>query len=252
MPTALITGGTAGIGYEFAQQLAAQRYDLILVARDVERLTSVSEGIAAKHGVAVETIAADLIDPVQVAVVEKRLADGSRPVDLLVNNAGYGLKGRFLTNTVDTENGMLDVLVVAVLRLTHAALGPMTERGSGGIINVSSVAGFLPRGTYSAAKAWVNSFSEWAHYEYKPDGVVITALCPGFTKTEFHSRMNVSRSSAPSFMWLEVERLVCEGLADHAKGRAFSIPSKRYQAIVKLSKLVPNALLQRAQSLGRK
>ena len=153
-------------------------------------------------------LAADLVDRDQLATVEARLADRERPIDLLVNNAGFGLKKRFLDNAVEEETAMLDVLVTAVLRLSHAALGPMAERGSGGIINVSSVAAFLPRGTYSAAKAWVNSFSEWAHMEYKSRGVKVMALCPGFTKTEFHERMEVTRGDG--FMWLDVDFLVAQ------------------------------------------
>ena len=144
------------------------------------------------YGVDVEVLPADLGDRGQLATVEARLADRERPVDLLVNNAGFGLKERFLDNDVEAEQAMLDVLVTAVLRLSHAALGAMTERGRGGVINVSSVAAFLPRGTYAAAKAWVNSFSEWAANEYRPAGVTVTALCPGFTKTEFHERMGVA------------------------------------------------------------
>jgi short-subunit dehydrogenase len=128
----------------------------------------------------------------------------------------------------------------------------MAERGHGGIINVSSVAAFLPRGTYGAAKAWVNSFSEWAATEYRPRGVTVTVLCPGFTKTEFHERMGVSRGSAPDFMWLDADKLVATALADFDKGRTVSIPSVPYKAIAAVSRLVPHSVLQRSQTLGRK
>jgi short-subunit dehydrogenase len=147
---------------------------------------------------------------------------------------------------------MLDVLVTAVLRLSHAALGAMTERGHGGVVNVSSVAAFLPRGSYSAAKAWVNSFGAWAAAEYAPRGVTVMTLCPGFVRTEFHQRMDVGRDSAPSFLWLDAHDLVAEALADFDKGKAFSVPSRRYKAIVGAARLVPHGLLQRFQSLGRK
>jgi len=250
--TALVTGPTAGIGHAFAQQLAARGYDLVLVARDQERLEKTAAELRATYDVEVEVLSADLTDRADVARVEARLADEARPVDLLVNNAGFGLKQRFLDNPADVETAMLDILVTAVLRLSHAALGPMAARGHGGIINVSSVAAFLPRGTYSAAKAWVNSFSEWAANEYRDRGVTVMALCPGFTKTEFHERMDVGRGSAPAFMWLEADKLVATALSDFDKGRVYSIPSPQYKAITTAARLVPNSLLQRFQSMGRK
>lgn len=250
--TALITGATAGIGHEFAVQLAERGHDLVLVARNEARLHEVAQRLRAAHHVEVEVLAADLLDRAQLTRVAERVADSSRPVELLVNNAGFGLKHRFLDNDIETEQQMLDILVTAVLRLSHAALGSMVERGSGAIINVSSVASFLPRGTYSAAKAWVNSFTEWAHHEYAGKGVRIMALCPGFVKTEFHQRMQVSRDSAPRFLWLEAEPLVRDALRDLDRGRAYSVPTKRYKAIVTTTRMVPRSLLQRAQSLGRR
>jgi len=251
-PVALVTGPTAGIGHSFAVQLAHQGYDLVLVARDEERLEELAGELRTSYGVQVEVLPADLVDRASLARVEARLADRDRPVELLVNNAGFGLKGRFLDNTADAETAMLEVLVTAVLRLTHAALGAMTERGHGGVINVSSVAAFLPRGTYAAAKAWVNSFSEWAANEYRDQGVTVMALCPGFTRTEFHERMDVDRGSAPDFLWLDADRLVAEALADYEKGRTYSIPSLQYKAIATAARVVPNRLLQRFQSMGRK
>jgi short-subunit dehydrogenase len=248
-PTSLVTGATAGIGLEFARQLAARGHSLVLIARNGERLEEVADELRGR-GTPVETIVADLTIPQQLAYVEARLADRDRPVDLLVNNAGYGLKKRFADNTIEDEVGMLDVLVTAVLRLSHAALGPMSERGRGGIINVSSVAAFLPRGTYSAAKSWVNSFSEWAHNEYRNQGVTVMALCPGFTKTEFHERMDVKRGDG--FLWLDAEFLVSKALDDFDKGRVFSIPGAQYKTIVALTRAVPSKVLQLFQSMGRK
>ena len=250
MSTALVTGPTAGIGRSFAQALAGRGYDLVLVARDEVRLEDTAGDLRATYGVAVEVLPADLADRAQLARVEARLADPDHPVDLLVNNAGFGLKRRFLDNDADAETAMLDVLVTAVLRLTHAALGPMSERGHGGVINVSSVAAFLPRGTYSAAKSWVNSFSEWAAQEYRPRGVTVTCLCPGFTRTEFHERMDVARGTGP--LWLDADALVARALSDFDKGRVFSIPSPQYKAIVALARLVPSRALQGLQSIGRK
>ncbi|QCW50298.1 SDR family oxidoreductase [Nocardioides dongxiaopingii] len=250
MPTALVTGATAGIGHAFAVHLARHGHDLVLVARDAGRLEQVAADLRAAHGVDVEVLVADLVEPDQLARVEARVADRERAVDLLVNNAGFGLKKRFLDNPVEAEEAMLAVLVTAVLRLSHAALGAMTERGSGGIINVSSVAAFLPRGSYSAAKAWVNSFSEWAANEYRAQGVTVMALCPGFTKTEFHERMEVKRGDG--FMWLDVDFLVERALKDYAKGRIISVPGAQYKTVIALTRLVPNRALQAYQSIGRR
>ncbi|MGD9960444.1 SDR family NAD(P)-dependent oxidoreductase [Nocardioides sp.] len=248
--TALITGATAGIGHEFARQLAAEGRDLVLVARTTERLNQVAAALTEEYAVHVEVLSADLTDRAQLALVEQRLSDPSRPVDLLVNNAGFGLKHRFLVNDVEDEQQMLDILVTAVLRLSHAALKQMVVRGSGGVINVSSVAAFLPRGSYSAAKAWVNSFSRWAANEYAPKGITVTAVCPGFVKTEFHERMQVKRGTG--FLWLEPERLVREALQDYDEGKVISIPTRRYRTIVRVSRLVPTGLAQRAQRIGRR
>lgn len=250
MTTSLITGATAGIGHEYARQLAARGDDLVLVARNAERLDEVAAAFRSAHGIEVEVLVADLVDRDQLALVEARLADRERPIDLLVNNAGFGLRKRFLDNTVAEETELLEVLVTAVLRLSHAALGPMAERGSGGIINVSSVAAFLPRGTYSAAKAWVNSFSEWAHLEYKSRGVTVMSLCPGFTKTEFHERMQVTPGDG--FMWLDVDFLVRKSLQDFDKGRAYSIPGAQYKTIIALTRAIPNRVLRLTQSIGRR
>ena len=252
MSTALVTGPTAGIGLRFAHQLARRGHDLVLVARDVDRLAEVAAQLRTAYGVEVEVLPADLADRTQLARVEARLADPNAPVDLLVNNAGFGLKGRFLEHDVEAEQAMLDVLVTAVMRLSHAALGPMAERGHGGLINVSSVAAHLPRGTYGAAKAWVTSFGEWAAAEYAASGVRVTTLHPGFTTTEFHQRMDVGRGSAPAFMWLDADEVVSRALADFDRGRASSVPGAQYKAVVALARLVPARALQAAQSLGRR
>ena len=249
--TALVTGPTSGIGLAFAQQLAASGHDLVLVSRSRERLERLAAEIRERHDVDAEVIVADLGDRAALATVEARLCDAGRPVDLLVNNAGFGLRDKFLDNSVEDEQYLLDVLVTAVLRLTHAALRPMVQRGSGAVVNVSSVAGYLPRGTYSAAKAYVTSLSEWADLTYRDQGVRVMALLPGFTRTEFHDRMDVSPDSTPSWMWLDVDRLVREALRDLDKGRTISVPSKRYKLLSTLAKYTPSRLQARFQGLGR-
>jgi uncharacterized protein len=255
-PLALVTGPTAGLGRVFADRLARRGYDLVLVARDEARLKTVADELATAYAVTADVLVADLVDRDQLKVVEDRVAtldpaDG-RPIDLLVNNAGFGLKRKFLDNTVDQEQAHLDVLVTAPMRLTHAALRQMTVRRTGGIINVSSVAGTQPRGSYSAAKAYLNRFGEWAAHEYAEDGVRIMTLLPGFTRTEFHERMDVDRGAVPKPLWLDVDRVVDEALADFDAGKRVSIPSKRYKVIATVSKHLPVRLLQRFQMLGRR
>ena len=250
--TALVTGPTAGIGSSFADRLAADGYDLVLVSRTRERLETLAARLQSSYGVQVEVLAADLGRRDQLAAVERRLADPARPVDLLVNNAGFGLKHPFLENSVEDEQYLLDTHVTAVLRLTHAALGVMVERGSGSIVNVSSVAGYLPRGTYAAAKAYVTSLSEWADLTYRDRGVRVMALLPGFTRTEFHERMDVSPSSAPAWMWLDADRLVADALRDLGRGRTISVPSRRYKALSTVAKYTPSGVQARFQGLGRR
>ncbi len=250
--TALVTGPTAGIGRAFADQLAAHGHDLVLVARDGDRLEQLAEELRGRYGVAVEVLAADLADREAVGEVEARLSDPSRPVAMLVNNAGFGHRLPFTENTVEDEQEMLDVLVTAVLRLTHAAVGPMLERGEGAIVNVSSVAAFLPRGTYSAAKRYVVSFSEWLDVTYRDRGVRGMAVCPGFVRTEFHERMGVGRDSAPRWMWLDADRVVREALEDLDRGRSVSVPSRRYKLLSGLARATPSSLQARFQGLGRR
>jgi uncharacterized protein len=251
-PTALVTGPTAGIGRSFATALAGRGYDLVLVARDRTRLEELAADLHRRFGVDVEVLPADLADRVALATVEKRVADASRPVDLLVNNAGFGHRRPFSDNDVEEEQAMLDVLVTAVLRITHAAVRPMAARGSGAIINVSSVAGFLRRGTYGAAKAYVTSFTEWLDATYRGQGVRAMALCPGFVKTEFHQRMGVSRDSAPGWMWLDADRVVRYALEDLERGKSLSIPSRRYRVLVTLARYTPSSLQARFQGIGRR
>lgn len=236
---ALITGATSGIGAEFARQLAAGGYDLVLVARNRERLAENAVALAERFGVDVEVVDADLSESDELADLEERLGRHERPVDLLVNNAGFGLRTQFETSSVDDEQRLLDVLVTAPMRLSHAALGQMLPRGRGTIINVASVAGFTPRGSYGAAKAWLLSFSRWANLHYAGRGVTVTALAPGLVRTEFHRRMGVRARNVPRIGWLSAERVVRVALRDAAKGRALSVPSLRYKLAVFATRLIP-------------
>ncbi len=249
MTTALITGATAGIGAEFARQLAARGDDLVLVARGADRLQTMAEGLRGAHGVRVEVIAADLHEESGVAAIERRLRDDAHPVDLLVNNAGYGLVGDFADNAVDDERRHLELHVTVPLRLSHAALQGMLARRRGRIVLISSVAAFTPRGSYGAAKAWGVSFARWANLQYRRRGVSVTAVAPGFTRTEFHERMGVSTTGIPGFLWLDVRDLVRLALRDIDRGRAVSVPTARYKVVVALARVLP-ARLAAAGSLA--
>jgi short-subunit dehydrogenase len=235
MPLALITGASSGLGAEFARQLAALGYDLVLVARDAARLQALAETLP----VDVEVLAADLLDHGALATVEARLVATQNPVDYLVNNAGYGLPREFDENTADDETRQLELLTTVPLRLAHAALSQMLPRRRGRILTVASVAGFAGLGTYSAAKAWALTFSRWAAAYYRTSGVTVSALAPGFVRTEFHERMGIARESmAPAIAWLEPEYVVRVALRDVERRRPVSIPSLRYRALIALVPLL--------------
>lgn len=250
MVTALITGASSGLGAEFARQLAARGADLVLVARDRAALEALAADLGRRHGVRAEVLAADLLDPDALSRVEERLAGG---VDVLVNNAGFGLDLAFADNPVADEVRHLRLHVEAALRLTHAALGPMLERGRGRIVNVASVAGFVPRGTYGAAKGWLISFSRWANVVYRPRGVTVTAVCPGFVHTNFHERLGLApgQEGVAPHLWLDAETVVRQGLRASARGRAVSVPSWRYKVLVAGSRLLPDGAVVSAASRGR-
>jgi len=244
-PTALVTGATSGLGLAFARRLAAEGNDLVLVARDVPRLERVAEELRTAYGRRVEVLPADLADREQLQRVADRVRDRSRPVDLLVNNAGFGLGHAFTYGALADEERLVDVLVRAVLVLSHAAAGPMRDRGYGAIINVSSVSGFVVMGSYSAAKAWVTTFTEGLANELGRHGVQVTALCPGFVHTEFHQRAQQRMSQIPSFGWLDPDDVVDACLADVRRGRVISVPSARYKVVVAVSRLAPRGLVRR-------
>jgi uncharacterized protein len=251
MPTALVTGPTAGLGRAFAAAYARRGFDLVLVSRDKTRLDQVADELGRAHGVPAEVLPADLADRAATERVAERLADPARPVDALVNNAGFGLARWFSDSAFEDEERSLDVLVRAPLRLSHAAARQMERRGSGEIVNVSSVAGFLPRGSYGAHKAWVTSFTEWMSLSYRAKGVRITALCPGFVRTEFHQRGAMDTSRIPGWMGLDADEVVAEALRDLRAGRAISVPSRRYRAVLRLSRLLPRTLVTRVARIGR-
>ncbi|TSD65774.1 SDR family NAD(P)-dependent oxidoreductase [Aeromicrobium piscarium] len=248
---ALVTGPTAGIGKAFARQLAAEGVDLVLVARDEDRLTELADELRRAHGVDVETLPADLTDSGALDRVATRLADDSRPIGLLVNNAGASIAGWFGATDIALEDRQLDLLVRAPMHLMDAALKAMSRRGYGAIVNVASVAAFTPRGAYSAHKSWLVNLSLWAHLQYADAGVVVQALCPGFTRTEFHQRMDADISGIPDWMWLKADEVAAASLRDLRRGKALSVPTARYRALSTLARHAPIRLVAAAAKRGR-
>lgn len=249
MTTSLITGATAGIGAAFARRLAADGHALVLVSRDAERLAECAAGLREAHGVDVEVLPADLATDDGIAAVEARLRDPSRPpVDVLVNNAGFGNRGGLLDTPLADELRMLRLHCEAVLRLSWVAAEGMRDRGRGFVVNVASVAAFMPRGTYAASKAWVVRFTEGAAVELRGSGVRFLALCPGFVRTEFHERAGMHAERLPRVAWLDADAVVAAALRDLASGRVLSVPSARYKLAAALARHVPSRLFAAAST----
>jgi short-subunit dehydrogenase len=251
--TSLVTGASSGLGAEYARQLAARGDALVLVARDRDRLEALAAELRDRHHVDVEVLQADLLDPAQLSLVVDRLADRTRPVTTLVNNAGFGLPLDFERNDIEEEVRHLRLHDEIPMRLTHAVLGPMIERRYGRIINVASVAAFIPRSTYGASKGWLISFSRWANVNYHRHGINVTAVCPGYTHTDFHRRLGLppGQEGVPPWMWLDAATVIATSLRDVEKGKSLSIPSARYKALIALSRIAPPALAARLGRRGR-
>lgn len=250
-PVALVTGPTSGLGAGYARRFARDGYDLVLVARDVDRLAALADELRAAHGIEVEVLAADLAEVAGRDSVCERLTAG---VAVLVNNAGFGMTGEFWETDPAALQRQLDVNVAAVMHLTRAALPPMLAAGKGTVINIASVAGLLPgRGsTYSASKAWVVFFSEGLANGLRGTGVGMHAVCPGFVHTEFHQRAGIDMASIPEAMWLSVDDVVDGSLADVAAGKIVSIPGLQYKALTTAGRLIPRGMIRAfTKTMGR-
>ncbi|MFC0037395.1 SDR family NAD(P)-dependent oxidoreductase [Actinomadura rayongensis] len=237
--SALVTGASSGIGESFARLLARRGTGLVIVARRGDLLDALARDLVERYRVAVEVVAADLTDPEQRAAVEERLR--TDPVDLLVNNAGFGAFGGFADTALDDQLRQIELNVTALVRLTHAALPGMLERGRGGVLNVASMAGYTPSpgsATYGATKAYVTAFSESLHAEVAGRGVHVTALCPGFTRTD--------EETPPNLLWLRREDVAHAGLAAVEAGRALCVPGAQYKAALPALRLMPRPLLRAA------
>ncbi|MFD0365408.1 SDR family NAD(P)-dependent oxidoreductase [Nocardia sp. GCM10030253] len=243
-PVALITGPTSGIGHGYAVRLASLGYDLVLVARDEQRLAELAAELERKFATRSEVLAADLADAADRERVAARAADG---VEFLVNNAGFAYSGEFWTLAPEQLQAQLDVNVTSVLRLTRAALPSMVAAAKGSIVNVASVAGLIPgRGsTYSASKAYVVSFTEGLAGGLAGTGVRVQALCPGFVRTEFHERAGIEMSSLPKPLWLSVEQVVAGSLRDLEKDRVLSVPGVQYKVLTTVAGMIPRTLAAR-------
>lgn len=253
MRRALVTGASSGIGAAFAQALAAQEYDLVLVARRHDALKALATRLRDRWDVSVEVLVADLTNAADLRAVEAVLA--ANPFALLVNNAGAASVGRFARLEPDAEEALVRLNVVALVRLTRAALPGMIERHQGTIINVSSIAAFVPArfsATYSATKAYVNSFTEALHEELRGTGVRVQLLCPGFTRTEFPERAGADASRIPSFAWMAPETVVDASLAALRRGTLICVPGGANRTLVTLLRLLPRRLMRRLTGAGAK
>ncbi len=245
MSTALVTGATAGIGESFTRLLASKGYDLVLVARDKKRLQERAKSLSKKYKINVEILQADLSVPAQLARVEKRLSNSKKPIEVLINNAGFGIKDSFLVSSIEDEINLIDVLAKAPMQLMHAVLPQMLSRDSGTIINNSSVASFIAGGTYSAAKSYLTVHTESLHTELSKTNIKISVLCPGFTHTEFHQRGKMKMSGLPNFMWLEADRVVAESWKAAQAGKAICIPGWQYKILSTIARFGPRPMVRK-------
>jgi hypothetical protein len=239
---ALVTGATAGIGESFTRLLAKDGYNIILVARDLPRLQERAVALEANFKISTQVIQADLSTNEGCKSIEEFIS--SHPIDVLINNAGFGINKAFTLSQLGTEQQLLDVLVRTPMRLMHVSLPGMKERDKGVIINVSSVAGWIAGGTYSASKSYLTVLSESLHTELKSTNVKVCALCPGFTRTEFHQRGGMSMKGLPAFMWLNSDKLVATAWKEAVSGKALSVPGWQYKLLTFLMRYAPRSLVR--------
>ena len=245
MPIALVTGATSGIGLAYARLLASKGFDLVIVARDLPRLNKLAKELSKVNKIKVQTLQADLTKPAQLAKVESRLANKVNPIAVLINNAGFGIKQSFIDSDLKREQELLDVLVTAPMRLTHAVLPTMIKQDNGIIVNVSSIASWIAGGTYSAAKSYLTVFSEYLNNELKGTKIKISALCPGFTRTEFHERGKMRMNGLPNFMWLDADKLVAKSWSDANRNRSVSVPGLQYKILALIAQYAPRPLVRK-------
>ena len=240
---ALVTGATVGIGESFTRLLAHNGYNIVLVARDLPRLQERAKSLESTFGIATKVIQADLATDAGCKAIEDFITNNQ--IGVLINNAGFGLNKAFTMSKLDAEQQMLDVLVRTPMRLMHVALPGMKERNKGVIINVSSVAGWIAGGTYSASKSYLTVLSESLHTELSSTNVKVSALCPGFTRTEFHQRGRMSMKGLPAFMWLNSDKLVATAWKDAIAGKAVSVPGWQYRILTFVMRNAPRPMVRK-------
>lgn len=245
-PVALITGASSGIGETFARTLAARGYDLILIARREDRLQALAAQLPSIH---TDVIAADLTTDAGIQAAEQAIRNCPH-LELLINNAGFGTLGRFWTADLHAQEQMHQLHVMAIMRLTHAALACMVDRGHGAVINVSSVAAFgQSQGnvSYCSTKAWMNSFTLGLDLELRgiQSKVKVQALCPGFTMSEFHDTLGVDRKNIPRFLWMQPEVIVEASLQGLEQGKVIVIPGLIYKIGAAVMSNLPRGIARR-------
>jgi short-subunit dehydrogenase len=240
---ALVTGATVGIGESFTRLLAEKNYNLVLVARDMSRLQERASQLQSQFNVQTHILQADLSTDAGCTAVEQYIANNQ--IDVLINNAGFGINKAFTMSELKAEQEMFDVLVRTPMRLMHGVLPGMKQRNKGVVINVSSVAGYIAGGSYSAAKSYLTVISESLHTELADTNIKVSALCPGFTRTEFHQRGRMSMKGLPNFMWLDSDTLVAKAWSDALKGKAVSIPGWQYQILVFVIQSLPRSIIRK-------
>ncbi|MEY3636127.1 MAG: hypothetical protein RL147_556 [Actinomycetota bacterium] len=240
---ALVTGATVGIGESFTRLLASHKYNIVLVARDLPRLNERAQSLETIYGIKTHVIQADLSTNAGCGVVEKYIA--SNEIEVLINNAGFGINKAFTVSELDAEQQMFDVLIRTPMRLMHVSLPLMKARDKGVVINVTSVAAWIAGGTYSAAKSYLTVLSEAMHTELAGTNVKVSALAPGFTRTQFHQRGRMSMKGLPNFMWLNPDVIVAKSWNETLKGKAVSIPGWQYKILIFVMTTLPRSLVRK-------
>jgi len=239
----MVTGATAGIGESFTRVLAREGFNIVLVARDLERMKERAATLESQFNIQTAVVQADLATDHGCAKVEKYITDNQ--IEVLINNAGFGINKAFSMSELNSEQQLLDVLVRTPMRLMHTVIPQMKARNSGSIVNVSSVAGWIAGGTYSAAKSYLTVLSESLHTELRGTGIKISALCPGFTRTEFHERGRMRMNGLPNFMWLSADRVVSQAWKENQNGKVLSVPGWQYLILSTVSRFGPRPLVRK-------